>query len=166
VTPLKRGCLAILACGVFSTPAVFSGELSTTRPAEKDPQRHTGFLDDIKKMHGTINLVFVGDSITDGWRGTGASVWQKSFAAHKALNLGISGDRTEHVLWRLQHGELDGYEARLFVIMIGTNNGDPAPDVAEGIKAILAEIRGKQPQANILLLGIFPRGEKPDGSRE
>jgi lysophospholipase L1-like esterase len=166
VKPLKRCALALLACGVWAIPVVGAAELNTTRPAEKDPQRHTGFLDDIKKMHGAINLVFVGDSITDGWRGGGASVWQKTFAVHKALNLGISGDRTEHVLWRLQHGELDGYEARLFVIMIGTNNGDPAPDVAEGIKAILAEIRGKQPQANILLLGIFPRGEKADGGRE
>jgi lysophospholipase L1-like esterase len=161
---LKRCALAVLACGVFGV--AFSGEPNTTRPAEKDPARHTGFLEDIKKMHGTINLVFVGYSITDGWRGGGDSVWQKYFAIHKALNLGIGGDRTEHVLWRLQHGELDGYEARLFVIMIGTNNGDPAPDVAEGIKAIITEIRGKQPQANILLLGIFPRGEKADGGRE
>ena len=164
--PLKRCGLAILACGVFAASVAFSGDLNTTRPAEKDPPRHTGFLEDIKKMHGTINLVFVGDSITDGWRGEGQSVWQKFFAVHKALNLGISGDSTQHVLWRLQHGELDGYEARLFVIMIGTNNGDSAPDVAEGIKAILAEIKGKQPQANILLLGIFPRGEKPDAGRD
>jgi len=163
---LKRYCLAILACGLFATPVAFSAGPNTTQPAEKDPPRHSGFLDDIKAMHGTINLVFVGDSITDGWRSGGASVWQKYFAIHKALNLGISGDRTEHVLWRLQHGELDGYEARLFVIMIGTNNGDSAPDVAEGIKAILTEIKGKQPQANILLLGIFPRGEKPDATRD
>ncbi|MCY3019574.1 MAG: GDSL-type esterase/lipase family protein [Planctomycetota bacterium] len=163
---LRRYDLAALACGALAVSFLFAGDLSTTRPAEKDPQRHTGFLDDIKNMHGTINLVFVGDSITDGWRGGGRQVWDKYFAPHKALNLGIGGDRTEHVLWRLQHGELDGYEAHLFVVMIGTNNGDPAPDVAEGIKAILEEIRTKQPQANILLLGIFPRGEKADGGRE
>ncbi|HEY3324941.1 MAG TPA: GDSL-type esterase/lipase family protein [Planctomycetota bacterium] len=163
---LKRHCLAILACGLFTAPAAFSAAPNTTQPAEKDLPRHSGFLEDIKTMHGTINLVFVGDSITDGWRGGGRQVWDKYFAPHKALNLGISGDRTEHVLWRLQHGELDGYEARLFVIMIGTNNGDPAPDVAEGIKAIIEEIKTKQPQANILLLGVFPRGEKADGGRE
>ena len=162
----KNYCLAVLACGVFAASLAFSGEPNTTKPAEKDLPRHTGFLEDIKKMHGTINLVFVGDSITDGWRSSGASVWQKFFAPHQALNLGISGDRTEHVLWRLQNGELDGYEARLFVIMIGTNNGDSIPDVAEGIKAIVSEIKGKQPQANILLLGIFPRGEKADASRD
>lgn len=139
----------------------------TTTPAEKDAPRHTGFLADIKKMNGVINLVFVGDSITDGWRGGGKSVWQKNYAPYKALNLGISGDRTEHVLWRMKNGELDGYKARLFVIMIGTNNGgDSAVDVAAGIEAIVAEIKAKQPQARILLLGIFPRSEKPDGARQ
>ena len=164
---IKHICMALIVCGMVaaSSGRALSGDLNTTRPAEKDLPRHTGFLDDIKKMHGSIDLVFVGDSITDGWRGADA-IWQKFFGPHKPLNLGISGDRTEHVLWRMQHGELEGYEARLFVIMIGTNNGDPAPDVAEGIKAIISEIKDKQPQANVLLLGIFPRGEKPDGTRE
>jgi lysophospholipase L1-like esterase len=164
---LKHCFLAVLACGALVVPSAFPGDLNTTRPAEKDPDRHTGFLNDIKNMHGTINLVFVGDSITDGWRGKGRQVWDKFFAPHKALNLGIGGDQTQHVIWRLQHGELDGYEARLFVIMIGTNNGgDSAADVAEGNKAIIEEIKNKQPQANILLLGIFPRDEKPSGTRE
>jgi beta-glucosidase len=167
VETLKHYCFASLVCGLFAIPIAVAGEPNTTQPAEKDLPRHTGFLEDIKKMHGTINLVFVGDSITDGWRSTGKSVWDKFFAVHKALNLGISGDCTQHVLWRLQHGELDGYKARLFVIMIGTNNGgDSALDVAAGIKAIISEIKGKQPQANILLLGIFPKGEKPDAGRD
>ena len=145
--------------------SAFGAEPKTTQPAEKDAPRHTGFLADIKKA-GEINLVFVGDSITDGWRGGGKAIWQKHFAPFKALNLGISGDRTEHVLWRMKNGELDGYKARLFVIMIGTNNGgDSAQDVAAGIEAIVKEIKTKQPQARILLLGIFPRGEKPDATR-
>ena len=134
-----------------------TGEPNTTRPAEKDLPRHTGFLSDIKKMNGTINLVFVGDSITDGWRSTGAGIWKKFFADHQALNLGISGDRTEHVLWRLQHGELDGYEARLFVIMIGTNNGDSAPDVAEGISSDAAE---KRPGIQRLMHELLAEYEK------
>jgi lysophospholipase L1-like esterase len=157
--------LASIAYGLLTITAS-AGEPNTAQPAEKDPARHTGFLEDIKKMQGTINLVFVGDSITDGWRGVGLSVWDKFFAPSKALNLGISGDATQHVLWRMRHGELDGYEAQLFVIMIGTNNGDSAADVATGIGAIVKEIRDKQPQSRILLLGIFPRGEKPDGTRE
>jgi lysophospholipase L1-like esterase len=151
---------------IFIASSAQSGEPTTAQPAEKDAPRHTGFLADIKKAHGEINLVFVGDSITDGWRGGGKAVWQKQFAPYKALNLGISGDRTEHVLWRMKNGELDGYKAKLFVIMIGTNNGgDSAPDVATGIDAIVKEIKAKQPQARILLLGIFPRSEKPDATR-
>jgi len=162
---MKRihGAWCLLAC-VFLASTVRGAQ--TTTPAEKDPPRHTGFLADIKKMNGVINLVFVGDSITDGWRSTGKTLWQKNYAPYKALNLGISGDRTEHVLWRMKNGELDGYKARLFVIMIGTNNGgDSAPDVAAGIEAIVAEIKAKQPQARILLLGIFPRSETADAAR-
>jgi len=154
------------ACALLATVTACGGEPNTTQPAQKDLPRHTGFLDDIKKMHDAIDLVFVGDSITDGWRGGGSSVWQKFFAPLNALNLGISGDATQHVLWRMHNGELDGYEARLFVIMIGTNNGgDSAADVAAGITAIVKSIKDKQPQARILLLAIFPRGEKPDATR-
>ena len=164
---IERRCwLATLSFAVLFAHFTFCGEPNTTQPAEKDPPRHKGFLTDIKKMNGNINLVFVGDSITDGWRGGGKAVWQKHFAPYKALNLGISGDRTEHVLWRMKNGELDGYKARLFVIMIGTNNGgDSAPDVAAGVEAIVKEIKEKQPQAKILLLAIFPRSEKPEPGR-
>ena len=152
----------LLLCGISTAE-----EPNTTKPAEKDAPRHTGFLADIKKMNGNVELVFVGDSITDGWRGGGKSVWQKYFSKEHPLNLGISGDRTEHVLWRMKNGELDGYKARLFVIMIGTNNGgDSAADVAAGVTAIVKEIKDKQAQAKILLLGIFPRSEKPDATRQ
>ncbi len=153
--------IALCFCACLS-----AAEPKTTTPAVKNPERHTGFLDDIKKMNGTVDLVFVGDSITDGWRGGGKAVWQKTWSKDHPLNLGISGDRTEHVLWRMKNGELDGYKAKLFVIMIGTNNGgDSAADVAAGITAIVKEIQSKQPQAKILLLGIFPRGEKPNPAR-
>jgi len=139
-------------------------EPATVTPKIKDQgfvKRHEGFLADIKK--GNNDLVFVGDSITDGWRGSGKKVWDEAFAPLKALNLGIGGDRTQHVLWRLQNGELDGYEAKLFVVMIGTNNGaDSKEDVAAGITAIVDEIKKHQPKAKILLLGIFPRGPKAD----
>jgi len=163
----RRCLLGMLAVALVSASLLPAGEPTTTKPAVKDPPRHTGFMADIKKMNGNINLVFVGDSITDGWRGGGKTVWQKNFGHYRPLNLGISGDRTEHVLWRLQNGELDGYQARLFVIMIGTNNGgNTAQDVAAGIEAIVKEIEKKQAQARILLLGIFPRGDKPNPHRE
>lgn len=165
-TCCRWSLLAVLFCVLAGSALVSAGEKKTTTPAQKDPKRHEGFLADIKKMGANINLVFVGDSITDGWRGKGKAIWTKNFAPLGALNLGIGGDRTEHVLWRMQNGELEGYKARLFVIMIGTNNGgDPAEDVAAGIEAIIKEIKAKQPQAKILLLGIFPRSEKPDARR-
>ena len=162
---MKRCAFALLTLCVCAS--LFGAEPKTATPAEKDPARHTGFLADIKKMNGNVELVFVGDSITDGWRGGGKTVWQKTWSKNHPLNLGISGDRTEHVLWRMKNGELDGYKAKLFVMMIGTNNGgDSAADVAEGITAIIKEIQAKQPQARLLLLGIFPRSEKPDATRK
>ena len=138
---------------------------ATVTPAIKDRGRHDSFLADIKK--DSNDLVFIGDSITDGWRGGGKKVWDEAFGPLKPLNLGIGGDRTQHVLWRLQNGELDGYEAKLAVIMIGTNNGgDSKEDVAEGITAIVKEVQKHQPKAKVLLLGIFPRGAKAnDGGR-
>ena len=161
MTLISRTLLLVLAFNLFVAAAQAS---NATNPSQKDPNRHEGFLTDIKKMNGKVDLVFVGDSITDGWRGQAA--WKKNFAAFHPLNLGISGDQTQHVLWRMQNGELDGYQAKLFVIMIGTNNGgDSAQDVAEGITAIVNEIKKKQPQAKFLLLGIFPRGETPNPAR-
>lgn len=125
-------------------------------------------LADIKKMGNEIDVAFVGDSITARWRGN--ETWAKHWGSYKAVNMGIGGDRTQNVLWRLQNGELDGYKAKLFVVMIGTNNlwdkmAEPA-DAAAGVKAIIELIKTKQPQAKILLLSIFPRGEKPNPGRE
>ena len=73
-------------------------------------------------QQGGWELVFLGDSITHGWERNGKSTWDKYYGARKAINLGFGGDRTEHVLWRLEHGEFDGYKPRVAVIMIGTNN--------------------------------------------
>lgn len=114
---------------------------------------------------GEAKLIFVGDSITQGWETEGKEIWQDRYAKYNALNLGISGDRTQHVLWRLQHGNLDHIKPKLAVVMIGTNNtnadDNTAEEIAEGITAIVDTIKSKLPDANILLLGIFPRGEKP-----
>ena len=120
---------------------------------------------------GGWELVFMGDSITHGWEGGGRKVWQENFDAYKTLNLGYGGDRTEHVLWRLDNGELDGYQPKLLILMIGTNNTGHRPpeqespeDTAVGIKAILDKIGQKSPTTKVLLLAVFPRGEKPDDS--
>lgn len=123
---------------------------------------------DIEKMDGKIDVVFVGDSITARWRDS--ENWKKHWDSYRAVNMGIGGDQTQHVLWRLQNGDLEGYKAKLFVVMIGTNNmwardADPA-HAAAGVKAVIALIQSKQPQAKILLLSILPTGEKPNPGRE
>lgn len=106
-------------------------------------------------------VVFIGDSITHGFEGGGKAVWEKYYKDRKALNLGYGGDRTEHVLWRLDNGEVDNLKPKLVVMMIGTNNTghrkDKPEDIAAGIKAILAKLREKLPNTKVLLLGIFPR---------
>jgi lysophospholipase L1-like esterase len=109
-------------------------------------------------------VVFIGDSISQGWENAGRPVWQRHFAPLRALALGFGGDRTENVLWRLQQGEVDGLAPKVAVLMIGTNNAGPrGPEsTAAGVKHLLAELRQRLPSTQVLLLAIFPRGEKPD----
>jgi len=135
---------------------------SATKPAPKDKKRHEGFVTLAQK--GGIDLLFLGDSITDGWRSAaGEEIWKKHFQPMHAANFGIGGDRTQHVLWRIQNGELQGFQPKAAVLMIGTNNltANTAGQIAEGITAIVQEIHNQQPQTKVLLLAIFPRGEKP-----
>jgi lysophospholipase L1-like esterase len=121
---------------------------------------HERFLSEAKK--GDVGLLFLGDSITQGWNNN--KVWKRYYAPRKAANFGIGGDRTQHVLWRIQNGELDGIHPGAVVLMIGTNNaGSNSPEqIAQGVEAIVKELRSRLPDAKILLLGVFPRGEKPD----
>lgn len=133
----------------------------TTIPEEKDRPKHDRFIEIAKA--GNVDLLFLGDSITEGWSGAGREAWEKYWGPLKPANFGIGGDRTEHVIWRLRHGELEGIQPKLVVLMIGTNNGgDSAEDVASGIKTIIADIQERSPATRILLLAIFPRGAKPD----
>jgi lysophospholipase L1-like esterase len=107
-------------------------------------------------------IVFIGDSITDGWDATGKKVWEKEYVPLKVLNLGINCDSTQHVLWRLDHGEVDGLpKLKVAVIEIGTNNvgitRDPPEDIAKGVEAICERVKQKAPEAKILLFAIFPK---------
>jgi lysophospholipase L1-like esterase len=168
-------CLTIFALSAFAGFAAYAAELETTTPVAAKTNGEKWWngnceriLADIKKMDGKIDVGVVGDSITARWRG--GESWTKHWGSYRAVNMGIGGDRTQNVLWRLQNGELDGYKAKLFVVMIGTNNlfekkTEPA-DTAAGVKAIIDLIQIKQPQAKILLLGIFPRGKKPNPGRD
>ena len=119
-------------------------------------------------------LVFIGDSITQMFGGEphdrgqpGREVWDKFHGKRKVANLGFGYDFIENTLWRIQNGELDGAAARAIVVLIGTNNlGKNKPEeIATGVRALCDEIHRRQPQATIVLLGILPRGPKPDAMR-
>jgi N-acetylglucosamine-6-sulfatase len=126
-------------------------------PLPRDDNRHRTFSEIARGA--TIELLFVGDSITDGWRNAGQPVWDQNWAPLKAANFGIGGDTTQGVLWRMQNGELDGFKAKLIVHMLGTNNlnRNPIDEMVDGNRLIVEEYKKRQPQAKVLLLGIFPR---------
>ena len=124
----------------------------------------------IEKVKGkSVDVVLIGDSIMHFWEWKHPESWKKFTANRTALNLGYGGDRTQHVLWRIAHGELDGYEAKCVVLMIGTNNNsskDTKPEnVASAIELIVEKIREKQPNAKIVLHPIFPRGKSAESVR-
>ena len=131
--------------------------------------RHKEKIETKKKME-KVDLVFLGDSITHAWdkKEKGRDIWEQYYTKRNALNIGFSGDRTEHVLWRLQNGAVDDIEPKLLVIMIGTNNAGHRKEkselTAKGIKAILDDLKVRLPKTKILMLAIFPRG-KDDNDR-
>lgn len=126
---------------------------------------HNTFSTQAKK--GGIDVVFLGDSITQCWTYEGKELWARRYAPMNAVNFGIGSDRTEHVLWRVQNGTLEGSEPKVVVLLIGTNNikRDTPPQIAEGVGAIVTEIRTRLPKTKVLLLGLFPRAELPSDER-
>ncbi|MFC5457522.1 GDSL-type esterase/lipase family protein [Prosthecobacter fluviatilis] len=179
---LDRKTMSEPAQAVFEPLAGHKPLPSTVVPVTQDrswPQydwakRHALTSAAVKKAKPQI--LFIGDSIThffggeqfDGYSLRGQQTWGEFYAPRNAGNLGFGWDKTENVLWRLQHGAVDGISPELIVIMIGTNNTGTcsAPDIAVGIEAIVQELSKRLPQSKILLLGIFPRGEKPNPQRE
>lgn len=137
---------------------------SPITPAIKDLGRHKEFLYRIQE--GDVGLLFLGDSIMDFWPGRGQFSWLH-YAPYNAADFGISADRTEHVLWRIENGELDGIHPKVVVLMIGTNNtGRDKPEwIAAGIQKIVQETQAKLPQTKVLLLAVFPRGLKDSPER-
>ena len=118
--------------------------------------QHEAFL---KRKAEPIGVLFIGDDITAGWNRVGKAVWTKRYAKLDAANFGISGDRTENVLWRIANGELDGIAPKVVILMIGSdNNKDTATRITAGVTAVVKKINAKLPQSKLLLLGIFPRG--------
>jgi beta-glucosidase len=172
----RRGFIAAAAlCGCFAVlTASYAQEVplhDAIKPVPRDAnwmKRHESF--NARAKQGDIDLVFLGDSITQGWERAGKEVWDKHYGDRKAANMGIGGDRTQHVLWRLDNGNIEGIKPKLVVLMIGTNNsnGDQhtAEQIADGIKAIVTKLRTRLPETKVLLLAVFPRGEMPNPQRE
>ena len=170
--------LSILFLSVFfpsatraeqTNSATASGAVAATAPRAATPvpkgkegwrEQHDQLVAQARK--GNIDLLFVGDSLTKCWSREGRDVWTAHFGKLHAANFGISGDCTQHVLWRLQNGELDPVQPKALVLLIGTNNiteGDSPEDVEQAVRAILQEIRHRSPGTRILLLGVLPRRE-------
>jgi lysophospholipase L1-like esterase len=149
---------------VFTPPTIPDGTNLAAYPLPRDdwyPRVQSNFD---KTQGKQFDLIFDGDSITDGWQGLfGQEVWAKHYAPLNAVNFGIGGDHTQHLLWRLSKGQVDGMNPKMIVLMIGTNNmGTNTNDqIAEGIKAIVEEYLRRCPKAHMLLLGIFPRNANP-----
>lgn len=168
-----------LLCAIFSSLVSVASaqdskkENSATKPAPRDKnweKRHEAFVGIAKR--GNVDLLFLGDSITDAWGGEGHGtngghkIFTSKFVPMKAANFGIGGDRTQHVIWRLQNGELDGIKPKVVQLMIGTNNSNgsdnTAEEIADGVKGIIDEIKKKSPSTKVLLLAIFPRNTGKD----
>jgi beta-glucosidase len=178
---MKKWSLLLLTLmfGLIAETAFAQNTITNTAiiPVPRDSdwmKRHDSFVEQARA--GGIDLLFLGDSITDFWRSRGSNVWHTYYGSRHAANFGISGDRTQHVLWRMDHGEVDGIKPKVVVLMIGTNNTgkerdgktirNTAPEAVEGITAVVHEIRAKLPESKILLLAIFPRGDKTNPMRD
>lgn len=172
ILPIRTLLSLALITGSLS---VFSAETANHSAITPEPRqggwmnRHEQFNKNAQANQGNVDLIFVGDSITQGWEGRGKDVWEKYYGHRKPLNLGIGGDRTQHVLWRLDNGNIKGIQPKVALVMIGTNNSgndrNSAGEIVDGIEAVVKKLRTKLPEMKIILLGIFPRGEKFNDQR-
>lgn len=162
----------LLAAGL-----VLAGSLLAQSPAPVDPsigapktgnarffELHEQFL--ARGKAGPIGVLFLGDSITEGWK-KAPHIWEHYFGAHQPANFGIGGDQTQHVIWRIENGELDGIKPRVVVLMIGTNNSGQhsGAQIAASVQRIVELTRARIPGVKVLLLAILPRDARrnPDG---
>ena len=139
-----------------------------TQTNQRMGPRHEGFVETAKQ--GNIDLLLHGDSITDWWVQGDANkaMFDKYFGQYRTANFAIAGDTTQGVLWGLKNGEGQGYQPKAVMLMIGTNNTGQftGPEIAEGVGAVVGELRRDFPSAKILLLAIFPRGVPSDPVRD
>lgn len=135
--------------------------IPTERSEDWWQQRHQQKRSELQKINEPLDILFIGDSITHEWEAEGDEYWQQHFAHRKTFNLGFAGDRTEHLLWRIQNSGVDKRSPRWIVLLIGTNNAghrlDPPEDIAAGVLTILDELHQRLPTSKVLLMAIFPR---------
>ncbi len=138
--------------------------IAPTQSFVRTTERHNGFVEIAQK--GDFDILFHGDSITDWWQQNGVEAQKKYFGDIKIANFAIAGDTTQGLLWGLQNGEGQG-KPKAIMLMIGTNNntsGNTAEEIAEGVGAVVLQLRKDFPDAKIMLLAIFPRGNGPTDS--
>ena len=151
--------ILILASFLIALTSIAEEKLhSATKPVPRSggwTKRHESF--NKRVAQGNCDLIFIGDSITQGWEGRGKGVWTKHYAKRNAVNLGIGGDRTQHVIWRLDNGNLYRIKPKAAVIMIGTNNSgsNTSQEIADGVEVIVNQLRKKLPETKVLLLGVL-----------
>lgn len=121
--------------------------------------RHEGICKEAREKDPDV--IFIGDSITHFWQDVGKPHWKKLYSKYEPINMGFGGDRIQHLLWRLQNGELEWIEPQVAVLLIGTNNSadNTAAEIVEGIETVCALIHEKLPGTKIMLQAIFPRDE-------
>jgi len=175
----------ILLLGILTlVSAPLAVEIRRNQPILQPADVAAPFTDPDGKMHarfialhekflkrrglGPIGILFLGDSITQGWNLGGNAIWSDYYSRFDAANFGIAGDNTQGVLWRIENGELDGINPKVVVLLLGINNilaGYPTNDVMKGIEKVVQQIHGKLPHSKLLILGIFPIGADPADPR-
>lgn len=168
---LHRAALAlllVLAAGQFTAHAATPHATASDAVEKKDDgvflKKHEAIL--ARGKSGPVGLLFLGDSITERWR-IAPHIWDAYYGKYQPANFGVGGDRTQNVIWRIEHGELDGIAPKLTVLLLGTNNSldSSAEDIAAADRKIIGMIRARLPSTKILLLAIFPRGPRdPKGN--
>lgn len=169
------GSLSAQTPAAPATPATAPAPAAPADPSVGAPKANNARFFELHEQFlargkaGPIGVLFLGDSITEGWR-KAPHIWEHYYGKWQPANFGIGGDQTQHVIWRIENGELNGISPRVVVLMLGTNNAGSysAEQIAAADRKIVGMIRERLPETKILLLAIFPRGPRKmrDGSPE
>lgn len=155
---------AVAGSALFVAGSVLTacGRKKKRKPEDYFAKKHYRFVK--KAQEAKIDLLFLGDSITEYWLTDGKDVWSRAFSQWKTENFGIAGDTTQGVLWRVNNGEIDGIKPKAVVLLIGTNDLSlgalSAQQIAGNVSQIIDTIKTKSPDSKIVLLAVFPRGRR------